>query len=286
MFVSFADSTGKLIQDSGYSASSFVTTGDTRLSDARTPIGTTISAGHLFFGATGDVVTAGAMVGDATFSESGTLALISVATAGTYAYPSSVQIDGKGRVITVVAGSAASAPTGSVLSYAGATAPTGWILLTGASAIRTIGDSSSGADRANADTEDLYTLFWGAMLDAQAPVSSGRGASAAADFAAHKTLTIPDPRGRAFIGVGTGSGLTARVHGATGGAETHQLSTGELAAHTHAQKGQAGSVGGNVPAGGTYWVDNTDYGTTGSTGSNTAHANMQPWLALHLICKL
>src|SRR5258708_1610023 len=45
------------------------------------------------------------------------------------------------------------------------------------------------------------TLLWNSWADAQAPVSSGRGASAAADFAAHKTITLPDLRGRVVAGL-------------------------------------------------------------------------------------
>lgn len=43
----------------------------------------------------------------------------------------------------------------------------------------------------------------------------------------------PDMRGRATIGAGTGSGLTARAVGATGGAETHTLNVGQMPNHNH-----------------------------------------------------
>ena len=45
--------------------------------------------------------------------------------------------------------------------------------------------------------------------------------------------TLPDLRGRAPIGSGTGSGLTARTLKGTGGTETHQLTEAELAVHDH-----------------------------------------------------
>lgn len=181
------------------------------------------------------------------------------------------------------------APTGTILETMATSAPDGWILLTGASAIRTIGDASSGADRANADTSVLYALVYAAMTNTEAPVSSGRGASAAADYAAHKTLTLPEVRGRCLIGSGTGGSLTARTHGAVGGAETHQLSVGELASHTHGvtQGYTTAGSGGNAP----YMLLYQSYpgsleNRIGNTGSNTAHANMQPWTAMHRICKL
>jgi microcystin-dependent protein len=178
-------------------------------------------------------------------------------------------------------GTASSTPTGTIAPFVGATAPTGWAILTGASAVRTIGDASSGASLASATTSDLFTLLWNSMADGQAAVSSGRGATAAADFAAHKTITIPDPRGRALIGAGTGSGLTARTHGATGGAETHQLSEAELASHAHNQAAYACAISAYA------CLTNTGSGyNTGYAGSNSAHANMQPWMATHLIIKL
>ena len=89
------------------------------------------------------------------------------------------------------------------------------------------------------------------------------------------TFNLPDTRGRTLVGVGTGTGLTARNLGATGGAETHQLTVGEMPAHTHTY-GTGGSGGGGRTDGGT-----TNTSPTGSTGNNQAHNNMQPFLALN-----
>ncbi len=47
------------------------------------------------------------------------------------------------------------------------------------------------------------------------------------------TFNVPDLRGRTLVGVGTGSGLTARAMAATGGTETHALATSELPVHNH-----------------------------------------------------
>jgi microcystin-dependent protein len=97
-----------------------------------------------------------------------------------------------------------------------------------------IGNAASAAtNRANADTSDLYNLLWNNVADAWAPVSGGRGASAAADFAANKRLTLPRALGRAMAGAGAGSGLTSRALGAYTGTETHTLSEAELPPHTH-----------------------------------------------------
>jgi hypothetical protein len=65
---------------------------------------------------------------------------------------------------------------------------------------RTIGSGASGGtERANSDCQTLFEYLWAA--DANLSVSTGRGASAAADFAANKTITLPDYRGRAIAGL-------------------------------------------------------------------------------------
>jgi hypothetical protein len=105
------------------------------------------------------------------------------------------------------------------------TADSGWIMY----ADGTIGDGSSGASvRANADCTALFQLYWNTYNNSQCPVSGGRGASAVADFAAHKTLTLPVQTGRGFGLAGTGSGLQARSVGTGIGSETHTLTLSEL----------------------------------------------------------
>jgi hypothetical protein len=175
-------------------------------------------------------------------------------------------------------------PTGVTAGYLGLVAPPGWVLMIG----RTIGDASSSAtERANADTAALFTLLWTSMANTEAPVSGGRGASAAADFAAHKTLTLLNPNGRAIIGKGQGNtaeggGLgTNRVHGSSGGAETHTLTTAQMPAHTHS-KSTTSTPGGASPAAG----QGAGTDTTGSTGGGTSHPIMSPWLAINFIVKL
>lgn len=67
---------------------------------------------------------------------------------------------------------------------------------------RTIGSAASGAsERANADTANLYAFLWNNLSDSVCPVSGGRGASAAGDYAANKTIGTPNMRGRSAVGL-------------------------------------------------------------------------------------
>ena len=97
-------------------------------------------------------------------------------------------------------------PTGAVSYFARNSAPTGWVLANGG----TIGNASSNADLASADGEALFAVLWGnGWTDALLPVltsggsASTRGASAAADWAANKRMTLPDLRGLFLRGWGS-----------------------------------------------------------------------------------
>lgn len=86
-------------------------------------------------------------------------------------------------------------------------------------------------------------------------------------------FTLPDWRGRTFVGAGTGSGLTARTPGTTvnvglGGEETHLLTAGEsgTTAHTHASGGTVTGSTGVESQGHTHGVIGTD-GTAGGTNT-------------------
>lgn len=108
---------------------------------------------------------------------------------------------------------------------------------------RTIGSATSGAtERANADTSALFSFLWGA--DPNLAVSGGRGGSAAADFAANKTIAVPDCRGRDLAGLddmgnsaagrltSTYFGAAATTLGASGGSQSHALTVAEHATLT------------------------------------------------------
>lgn len=118
------------------------------------------------------------------------------------------------------------------------TPETGWILHNDG----TIGNVGSGAsNRAQADTQALFELLWN-LGDAVAPLSAGRGATAAADFAAGKNIRLPLLAGRAVGAAGQGAGLTLRTLGSAVGAEnvSHTLAPNEV---PHAIVGPAGLGG-------------------------------------------
>jgi microcystin-dependent protein len=170
------------------------------------------------------------------------------------------------------------AMTGEVRLWLGAAAPAGWRLLNG----DTIGAAGSGAVWAAAEAEPLYAFLWDNLADGEAPVSGGRGAAAADDFAAGKALTLPDARGRVPLGAGAGPGLTARVLGTTGGEEAHQLTIAEMPSHSHGI-----SSGNDECAHGSSRLQTVRHEgyQSGSTGGDQPHNTMPPWLSLSLIVK-
>lgn len=109
-------------------------------------------------------------------------------------------------LITLVGG----ATTGDFKLVMRASAPAGWVAGDGG----TIGNVGSGATRANVDTLALFTAWWTEYSDAQLPIltsaggASTRGASAAADWAALKRLTVFDVRGRFPRAAGTINSVT------------------------------------------------------------------------------
>jgi hypothetical protein len=107
---------------------------------------------------------------------------------------------------------------------------------------RTIGSASSGAtERASSDTQALYEFLWNNFSNTLCPVTTGRGATALADFAANKAIGTLDMRGYGMYGLDdmgntaagrltVGSPTTA---GSSTGAEKTTLSTANLPSHTH-----------------------------------------------------
>lgn len=189
------------------------------------------------------------------------------------------------------------------------TSEVGWVAMNDG----TIGDATSGATtRANADCEDLFTILWNNVSNTWAAVSGGRGASAAADWAAHKTIALPKSLGRALAAAGSGAGLSTRAAGETLGTENHSLTEAQMPFHTHGASLTAVVATSNtnllincsqitIPNGdgnqsstafntGTIFPNpqstGTAVGTTNGAGSNNSHNNMQPSLFLTCLIKL
>lgn len=174
--------------------------------------------------------------------------------------------------------------TGDVKLTLKTVADTGWVMFNDG----TIGNAASGGTtRANADTEALFTLLWTNVSNTYAAVSGGRGASAAADYAANKTIALTKMLGRALGIAGAGSGLTSRAIGFTVGEETHVLLEAEMPAHTHstAFKNDSTSAG-TVPYATASTGATAANVNTSSKGSGTAHNNMQPTTFLNAMVKL
>lgn len=127
---------------------------------------------------------------------------------------------------------------GEIRMWSGSAAPSGWALCDGAAVSRT-----------------TYSALYAVTGDA---FGVGDGST---------TFNLPDLRGRAPIGAGSGPSLTTRALGAKVGGETHQLTTAEMPAHTHA----AGSL--SAASGGSASADVTLQRATGSGGSSNNKLN-------------
>jgi len=100
------------------------------------------------------------------------------------------------------------------------------------------------------------------------------------------TFNVPNLAGRAPIGVGQGDTAeggttgTDRALAATGGAETHTLTTAELAQHLHAVQTRADLTTGGAA---TAWDADSAAGAedTANAGSGDAHNNMPPFAVVN-----
>ena len=107
------------------------------------------------------------------------------------------------------------------------------------------------------------------------------------------TFNLPDGRGRALIGAGTGTGLTARALGAKGGEETHTLTGPEAPSHNHSpvQTGGGGwaatlfSQAAQTAPGAAYAAVNGTIDVTNTVGGDAPHNNMPPFVAVNVLIK-
>jgi microcystin-dependent protein len=160
--------------------------------------------------------------------------------------------------------------TGTVLDFAGASAPDGWLMCYGQAISRT-------------DYKNLFDKIGTAY-------GEGNGST---------TFNVPDLRGRVIAGKddmgGTaanrlttaGSGVNGAALGASGGAQTHTLDVTQIPAHAHPQtaipSGSAGASGSPVMSNSS--GGSSASGSTSNTGGGLAHNNTQPTMILNkIIC--
>jgi microcystin-dependent protein len=166
----------------------------------------------------------------------------------------------------------AATPPGSVIPYAAATPPTGWLLCDGSEVSQTT-------------FANLFAVI-GTTYD-----NSPAGGN----------FNVPDLRGRVPVGIDNmGSGGSANVLtdaqadilGGVLGGETHTLITAELPTHTHqyddryvAANSGGAEIGPSAVNSVSSFVEETGRTTT-STGSDTGHPNVQPSMALTYLIKI
>ncbi|ADO67181.1 hypothetical protein crov148 [Cafeteria roenbergensis virus] len=163
-------------------------------------------------------------------------------------------------------------PVGTIFPFAGANAPTGYLVCDGSDISR-----------------NTYARLFSIIANTYGP---GNGET---------TFSLPDLRGRTLIGVGTGSGLTPRNLADIGGTETHTLTLNEIPQHSHnvevsnlVHKDGADTVGNPDATGDELNLKNsisntfTSGGINGRTNPNVAsdaHNNMQPFMTINYIIR-
>jgi microcystin-dependent protein len=143
-------------------------------------------------------------------------------------------------------------PTGIILPYGGATAPSGWLLCDGTSYLR-------------ADYPNLFAII-GVLF----------GSADGTHF------NIPDMRGNMPIGKKSTDSDFDTI-GKTYGEKTHTLIIAEMPAHAHAYGGNESGAG--PEAGGTGHGLTSIY-PTDSKGGDGAHNNMPPVVVINYIIKI
>jgi microcystin-dependent protein len=159
-------------------------------------------------------------------------------------------------------------PTGSVVAFAGSTAPTGWVLCNGAAVSRTT----------YADLFSVVGTTYGV----------GDGST---------TFNLPTLTGRIPVGRDTGD-ANFNTLGETGGATTHTHTPGTFSAAIGAIAGNIGRIGyqaGSVIAGGpttsTYGISGTIQGAqsfshyTPVHGVTSTGSSLQPYIVMNYIIK-
>lgn len=148
-------------------------------------------------------------------------------------------------------------PAGTLMQYAGATAPAGYLLCQGQSLTRT-----------------SYPSLFSAIGTVYGNTSA-------------TTFTLPNMQGRVPVGIDAAQ-TEFDALGGKGGTKTHTLTTAEMPAHTHLSPTTGGgpiAAGVEVPSDRYATHDYISGAPTSSTGGGGAHNNLQPYIVLNYIIK-
>lgn len=151
--------------------------------------------------------------------------------------------DGAGSGVWTTITTAVSFSTGDLKTTWKTVADSGWLMLDDS----TIGSATSGAVHNFSSLQSLFLLIWNNIPASLTTVSGGRGGSAAADWAANKTITLPKVLSRSMGISGAGAGLTTRLLGFSGGLETTTLVSTNVPTLTSVNAAQ--SITTSMPAG-------------------------------------
>lgn len=155
-----------------------------------------------------------------------------------------------------------------------------WIIVS-SDVYRTIGNASSGADIAQSWLfqlfENIYKSFGLPIYTSTGQVSSKT--NAVSDWNVGKRLALPDFRGRAIIGDGTGQAGISRNRGAILGAETHTLTIAQMPSHNHKIDNVSSFNSGGSQYGGSSSQTSPQI-TTVNTGEGQPHNNIQPSIVI------
>lgn len=159
-------------------------------------------------------------------------------------------------------------PAGIVSPYGGTTEPTGWLFCYGQAVNRVTYAALFSAIGTTYGVGDGSTTF-------NLPDLRGRTVAGKDDMGGSSANRLTDQSG----------GLNGDTLGATGGAETHTLTTAQIPAHSHSVGVQAsgGAGGWTTPLGGNGAANHTY--PSNAEGGGGAHNNVQPTIILNYIIK-